>query len=141
MMTFKFAPFSLLQLHPLQGKDSSQETHESSSAGDSEGSSSRVWLIRSLWLLGTTLGLSDGSLNVVGLGAAEVEALDDLVTLVVIEGIAREVARRLGVERALDILEGVELSPEKVVSICLNTKSSICPMIGQKNRWMERHTW
>lgn len=60
--------------------------------------------------------LGDGGLDVVALGQAEVETLDDLIRLGLLEWGAGEIAGALGVERSLDILELWELSAIKMLA-------------------------
>ena len=57
------------------------------------------------------MSLGDIVLDVGRLGLAEVEALDDLVLLVLVEVAAREVAGGLGIEGTADISELWELGP------------------------------
>lgn len=105
----------------LQSENTSQEhdgcnqsarnhVHASSALGASTASTAG----RGCGARATSLG--DGSLDVVALGQAEVETLDDLIRLGLLEWVAGEIAGALGIERSLDILELWEHSAIKILA-------------------------
>jgi hypothetical protein len=72
-------------------------------------------------VVGVTAGVSVGLvLDVVGLGLAEDVTLDDLGVVELVEVVAGELARGLGVERTLDILKSGEGSPVAALVLTLN---------------------
>ncbi len=104
----------------LQSKNSGEEAEEGDAGARDGKTGSSSLIVGRIWgtsLGGTTdsasLGLGDRSLDIVGTGLAVVETLDDLVILELVEGIAREVARGLGVEGTLDIFELLKVNTAK----------------------------
>lgn len=70
-----------------------------------------------LAVVGLAAGVAAGLiLDVVGLALAEDFSLDDLLVVELVELVARELSRGLGVERTLDVLEGGEGGPGGDVS-------------------------